>query len=78
MTRARVVWRPTAVLLLAVASLSCVLSPPRVSAAAGAEVAGGVARRNTERIAGDSLLVLSGAPDFLVVAAIFLSFILMD
>ena len=55
-----------------------VLSPPPVSAAAGAEVAGGVARRNTERIAGDSLLVLSGAPDFLVVAAIILSFILMD
>jgi len=56
MTRARAVWRPAAVVLLAVASLSCVLTPPLVSAAAGAEVAGGVARRNTERIAGDSLV----------------------
>lgn len=46
-----------AAVILAVASLSCLLlSPPAVSAAAGAaEVAGGAAHRNIERIEGDPL-----------------------
>jgi hypothetical protein len=58
-----------AAVLLAVASLSClVLSPPTASAAAGAEVAGGAAHRNIERIASDPIpfLALSGAPGFLI------------
>jgi len=53
---------PRAAVLLAVASLSCLLSSPVVSAASGAEVAGGAARRKIERIAGSAGDVLEDNP----------------
>ncbi|CAL4969125.1 unnamed protein product [Urochloa decumbens] len=52
-----------AAVLLAVASLSCLLlSSPAASASVGAEVAGGAAHRNIERIAGSAGDVLEDNP----------------
>ena len=69
---------PRAAVLLAVASLSCLLSSPVVSAASGAEVAGGAAHRKIERIAGDPFLAPSGAPRFLIFLEEFLLICLTD
>jgi hypothetical protein len=68
-----------AAVLLAVASLSCLLlSSQVVSAASGAEVAGGAAHRKIERIAGDPYLALSSAPGFLIFLDEFLVICLTD